>query len=419
MMTGFGKSRRMAAMVSLMAISLSGCASMATPGNLQHSIYAAQQRPYAHVPDGPGHDMADHDPRHNVLPACAMATVPDAVAQRRFVAPSAMAAHPDILTNGDRLRLAVAGDTAVLTGTYVVAADGHIVLPGGLRVAASARALSDVERDIAEQLVSRGLVRRLSNNVRLQQVELSGITVAVSGAVFEGGTIRVGERPAEVRTLNLSNIVSGDLNTGRTLTSALRNAGGVRPDADVRAVYVLRGSQWTQVDLSGAVDGAPVDDIALMPGDQVIVPSIGCLQDKLVRPSPITAPGIRVFISSLSRPAAANSTAGINKDATSLPYGTRFSQALFASNCVGGSAMNAGRSVVLFSRNPINGQSIVIERSVERLMRDADRDAYDPFLMPGDAIACYDSAAMNLRDVVSVISETVTPFVLFRNASRP
>lgn len=419
MITGFGTSQRTAALVSLMAISLSGCATMATPDNWQHSIYAVQQQPYGHARGGPGHDMADHLPRHNVLPACTAASAPDIIAQRRFVAPSAMAAHPDVLTSGDRVRLAVAGDTAVLTGTYVIAADGHIVLPGGLRIAASGRSLSAVEREIAEQLVARALVRRLPNTVRLQQVELSGIAVAVSGAVFEGGNVRVGERPAEVRSVNLSNIVSGDLNNGRTLTGALRNAGGVRPDADVRAVYVVRGDQWTQIDLSGAIDGAPVDDIALMPGDQVIVPSIGCLQERLVRPSPITAPGIRVFISSLSRPAASNSTAGINKDATSLPYGTRFSQALFASNCVGGSAMNAGRSVVLFSRNPVNGQSIVIERSVERLIRNADRDAFDPYLMPGDAIACYDSAAMNLRDVVSVISETVTPFVLFRNASRP
>ena len=77
--------------------------------------------------------------------------------------------------------------------------------------------------------------------------------------------------------------------------------------------------------------------------------------------------------------------------------------------------MNAGRSAVLISRNPVTGQSIVISRSVERLVREADRDAYDPYLMPGDSIACYDSAAMNLRDVVSTVSEAITPYVLFNN----
>ena len=63
----------------------------------------------------------------------------------------------------------------------------------------------------------------------------------------------------------------------------------------------------------------------------------------------------------------------------------------------------------------MNGRSIVVSRRVERLVRDADRDEFDPYLMPGDAVACYDSAAMNLRDVVSVVSEAVTPYVLFSN----
>jgi hypothetical protein len=67
------------------------------------------------------------------------------------------------------------------------------------------------------------------------------------------------------------------------------------------------------------------------------------------------------------------------------------------------------------SRNPVTGQSVVISRSVEKLVRAANRDAVDPWLMPGDAIACYDSAAMNLRDVVSVIGETITPAVLLKN----
>ena len=74
--------------------------------------------------------------------------------------------------------------------------------------------------------------------------------------------------------------------------------------------------------------------------------------------------------------------------------------------------MNAGRSAVLISRNPINGQSVVIARSIERLVRQEDRDRYDPYLMPGDSIACYDSVAMNLRDVMSVVGEVASPYLL-------
>ena len=77
--------------------------------------------------------------------------------------------------------------------------------------------------------------------------------------------------------------------------------------------------------------------------------------------------------------------------------------------------MNAARKVVLMSRNPINDQSVVIQRSVERLVRHDNRDERDPYLMPGDSLACYDSFAMNVKDVISLVGDTATPYFLFKN----
>lgn len=74
--------------------------------------------------------------------------------------------------------------------------------------------------------------------------------------------------------------------------------------------------------------------------------------------------------------------------------------------------MNAARRAVLISRNPVNGRSVVISRDVERLVRDVDRDAMNPYLMPGDAIACYDSTAMTLVDAVGVVGNLLAPAVL-------
>ena len=124
-------------------------------------------------------------------------------------------------------------------------------------------------------------------------------------------------------------------------------------------------------------------------------------------------------MSNLSRPANNNAGAAVGKDATSLPYGTRLLQGLVSMNCVGGSAMNAGRRAVLISRNPINGRSVVIERAVERLVRDAGRDDSDPYLMPGDAIACYDSRWMNVQDAVALVgsaASVATPAILLRSS---
>ena len=385
------------------ALNLSACATMEQPGNSAGSTYAAQQANRT-IPVA--------------APKCHSVTPPAEIQNLRFVPAPELAASPDLLAAGDRLRLMVSGDKDQLTKIYVISSDGSIELQGQLRIHAAGKTVSALQTEIAQQLVARQLVRNLSNGVRISQVELAGVPVSVSGAVFEKGTVRVGERQAEVRTLNISNDAAGDMNIGRSVTTALRAAGGARPDADPRSVYLIRGAVWTQLDLSGALDGSFANDLPVTAGDRIIIPSVGCAQDYMFRPSAITAPGIRVYMSNLSRPGSNNASSAIGKETTSLPYGTRFLQGLVAANCVGGSAMNAGRSAVLISRNPVNGQSIVISRSVEKLVREADRDAYDPYLMPGDSIVCYDSAAMTLRDVISTVGEVVSPYVLFSNVNK-
>ena len=378
---------------------LGGCATMERPANAVGSQYAPQQ----FEAPGEGHG------------SCQVAMAPTHDLPTQQVASHIFASTPDLLASGDRVRLKVAGDQDSLSRTYVLAANGTITLDGRLVIAIAGGSIVEAEKAIAKKLADAGLIRGLKNSVRLQLLELGGISVAVSGAVFEPGMIRVGERNAETRGVNLSNSDSGDRNANRSLTTTLRAAGGVRPDADLSAVYLVRGGQWSKIDLNGAIYGNAIDDIALTANDRVIVGSRACFQDTLVKPSQITAPGIRVYMSNLSRPASNNASSAINRDATNLPYGTRLSQAMVAANCVGGSAMNAARKVVLMSRNPINGKSVVIQRSVEKLVRQDDRDGKDPYLMPGDSLACYDSFAMNVRDVISLVGETASPYFLLKN----
>ena len=69
---------------------------------------------------------------------------------------------------------------------------------------------------------------------------------------------------------------------------------------------------------------------------------------------------------------------------------------------------------MLISRNPLNGHSVVISRSIEAMVRDADRDDIDPYLMPGDSIACYDSVAMTVVDAAAVLGNLLGPAVLIK-----
>lgn len=69
--------------------------------------------------------------------------------------------------------------------------------------------------------------------------------------------------------------------------------------------------------------------------------------------------------------------------------------------------MNAHRQAVLISANPLNGRSVVIQRDIEGMLEHAQRDRINPYLMPNDAIACYDSRAMNARDAIALFGEAL------------
>ncbi|GEO00688.1 hypothetical protein NSE01_25200 [Novosphingobium sediminis] len=399
------RSPRIAAMLALALTS--GCATMPTPRN----VSGAQYQPTQRLQETLGTDR------------CLTPQLPAALGPLTAEPAEDLAALPDVLGPGDRLRLDVSGDRDVLSHDYVIAANGSLTINGIGPVLAAGRSSADVSDEVRSKLVATGLIRDIVNNIRLVATERAGVAVSVEGAVFEPGVIIAGDRSADARATTVANPALGDFNNGRSLATAIRAAGGLRPDAALDAVYLVRGNRYARIDLSpvlGGVEGSdgtgglPVDP-QLARGDRIIIPSKGCFQLKLVRPSPVTAPGIRVYMSNLSRPAASNAASAIGRDATSLPYGTRFLQGLIAANCIGGSALNAGRSAVLISRNPVNGHSVVIARKVEALVRDADRDDVDPYLMPGDAIACYDSAAMTFVDAVGVAGNLLGPAVLAKN----
>lgn len=379
-------------------LAVAGCSTMPVPANRPGAQYQREQRLAGTVSQ----------------PVCLPASAPFGLDSFRKVDVAAFTAMPDVLAPGDRLRLVVSGDKDVLTGSYVVGANGRLVVTDVADLAASGQVRQAVEIALRGRLLAQGLVRNISNNVRLQLEVAGAVPVSVEGAVFEPGNVRAGERGPDDKASALSNAAGGDFNAGRSLSTALRAAGGLRPDAAAGSVYLIRGDRYAVIDVWPAFGGSGAVDPQLAAGDRIVVPSAGCFQPELARPSSVTAPGIRVYMSNLSRPAASNASSAIGKESTSLPYGTRLLQGLVSANCVGGSALNAGRRAVLISRNPINGKSIAIERSVESLVRNADRDDANPYLMPNDAIACYDSTAMSVVDVIGLMGNLLGPVAIVK-----
>ena len=396
---------------------LSACVAGPAPSNTPSSVYAPGQVAW-NGSDQPQGDWITKAPVARSAPACDWA-VPRELDTYRRVAPAAFLDRTAPLSAGDRLEISVLGDDDRLSGTYVIDSDGTVAIRGLPPVSAAGKSIADLTAALRGQLISESLVRPLHNAVRVALIEASGVSVSVGGAVFQPGAVRAGERTPESRIGLREGAVSGDYNTTRSIAGAIRAAGGVRPDADVQRIYLIRSGTYAEFDLSGFIHGWSSRDVSTAAGDRVIVPSRRCFDPDLVRPTPLTAPGIRVFMSNLTRSANNNAGAAIGQQTTSLPYGTRFLQGLVAANCVGGSYMQSDRRAVLISRNPINGESIVVERDIERLVRDANRDALNPYLMPGDAIACYDSRWTNFREAVSLVSDavnTATPAILVDKA---
>jgi polysaccharide biosynthesis/export protein len=305
------------------------------------------------------------------------------------------------LSRNDLLDIRIDGDET-FTGTYVVSRDGTLKLPYLQPVAAQGRSADEVESAIARQLIANEFYSSLPR-LSVRVADFASVSVGVSGAVFEPHLVEIGGvagnqlDPGRQQALGAST-------EARNLSAALRAVGGVRPDADLSAVELRRGGRLYRLDLRGVFEGRNPVDIMLLTGDDIRVPDRQCFQDDLMRPSPVSPPGITLFLSNLTQPATDNASSAIAREVREMPYGTRYLQAVIDTNCVGGPRVSsADRSAVLFTRNPVTGVSVVIERDIEDLLRRADRDDFDPYLLPGDALACYDSTITNITEIGRVL----------------
>ena len=305
------------------------------------------------------------------------------------------------LTRNDLVDIRV-GEDETFNGAYVISRDGTLKLPFLRPIPAQGRTTNDIEDDIARQLLNDEFYADRPR-ISVRVADFASVIVGVSGAVFEPHSVEIGGVSGD-RADGRRQDALGASSEGRNLSAALRAAGGVRPDADISAVQVRRGATVYTLDMRGVFEGQNVVDIMLLTGDEIDVPSRQCFQEDLMRPSPISPPGVSLFLSNLTQPATDNASSAIGRSVREVPYGTRYIQAVIDSNCVGGArGSSADRSAVLFSRNPVTGVSVVIERDIENLLRRADRDDFDPYLLPGDALACYDSAITNVTEISRVI----------------
>ncbi|PZU98972.1 MAG: polysaccharide export protein [Pseudanabaena sp.] len=318
------------------------------------------------------------------------------------------------LSPGDRIRLLIP-EGELFNGVYEVNTDGSISIPYLAPLPVVGLELPAIQELVKTQLITNKYFQPQFLQISITPLALAPVAVNVSGETFQSGRVLINNRSAEVRAQQLTQS-SGDYAPDRFLTSALRGAGGVTPNADITKISIIRQNKKLTVDLSGIFTGEPVEDVPLVAGDMIIVSKRDTIDPRIVRPSQITPPGITVFLSNLTVPASSNSSSAIGKDASSFPYGSRFSQAVFAANCVGGTTpTNVPRRAVLVRTDRSSGETVAIDRSVEDLIRNSKDQITNPFLMPQDSVACYDSTVTEVRGVLNFVGDILNPIKLIRD----
>ena len=313
------------------------------------------------------------------------------------------------LSPGDRLEVSIPNDT-YFARVYEVNQDGNLEIPYlGLLPVVGLEPL-EVQTKLSKALIEKKFFPPNRLQLSVQVLIWAPVQVSVAGEVFQPGRILINDPndpPAITSISTDSRQVTGSYPVRRYLTIAVRAAGGILPTADLTQVKLIRNHQEQIVDLSGIFAGSPIVDIPLIAGDQVVVPPSDRFQPELMRPSQITPPDIKVFVSNLTTPATPvdNQQEGIT-----FPYGARFSQAVISANCAGGIvATNADRNAILIRVDPLSGKTTVVERKVEDLLRKSMTNEDNPLLLPRDGVACYDSDMTNTRDIFRSIAEFLNP----------
>ena len=318
------------------------------------------------------------------------------------------------LSRGDRIEVSIPNEP-YFSRVYEVNEAGNLEIPylGSISVAGLEPLV--VEQKLTNILIREGFFPAETLQLTVQVLEWSPIRVNVAGELFQPGVVLINPplgREESAIALNSSQI-TGEFPYRRTLIDAIEGAGGVLPTANVKEIRLIRQGQEEIIDLSGVFTGEPFNNVSLIEGDRIIVPAAASFQAELVRPSKITLSGIKVFVSNLIVPASNNSSAGVGnlREGIEFPYGARFSHAVISMNCAGGTDItNAKRRAILVRTNRLTGETTYLERGVEELMRDSHNNDDNPFLMPRDGVACYDSLVTNTHDIFKILGDIINPF---------
>ncbi len=257
--------------------------------------------------------------------------------------------------------------------------------------------------------INQAEVRQLSDaNFGIQPSRT--ITVAIVGEIYRPGTYRLGEPDSILTGANSTNLPTSTTAARRSLfprvSSALQQAGGTKPLANIRNVEIQRLTrsgeiQVIPVDLWALLQAGNVDqDIILQDGDTITVPTA-----KRISPKEAQALASASFSPDRIR---INVIGEVLKPGTvEIPPNTPLNQAILS---VGGfDQRRADQSTVHLIR--LNPNGTVSTRDVNINLAVGINEETNPILRPGDVVVVNRSGLTQVTDTIGTIFSPFAPLL--------
>ncbi|WP_256384763.1 polysaccharide biosynthesis/export family protein [Photobacterium toruni] len=315
----------------------------------------------------------------------------------------------EMLSAGDVLNIKIMNNE-ILSKYYIIKSNGNIYLPWIEPIKAEGLAIDELSEKISSSYISNHIFKKDIFYSVITVIKYAPISIKVNGEVFKPGFIIINKNDP---ILNHYKDLGISHTEDKMLTLAIKLAGGIKPTADITNVRLVRNGVSYLIDFNGIFSDAGFRDIPLVNGDEIYIGSSLCVDSTLIRVSKITPIGIKLFLSNTTIPAENNNLSNINRDTREMPYGSRLIDAAFGANCIGGTeSTNSDRGVLLITSLNNDENLVALKISTYDLIKYRNNPHYNPYLMNGDKMACYDSGMTNYLAIVKSLTETLLPITL-------
>ncbi|MEC6798769.1 polysaccharide biosynthesis/export family protein [Photobacterium sp. S4TG1] len=315
----------------------------------------------------------------------------------------------EILSAGDVLNINILNNIT-LSKDYIIKSNGKIYLPWIAPIQAEGLSIDELNEKILTSYIVNDIFKKDSFYPIITVIKYAPISIKINGEVFKPGFIIINKNDP---ILNHYKDLGISHTEDKMLTLAIKLAGGIKPTADITNVRLVRGGVSYIIDLNGVLSDGGFKDIPLANGDEIYIGSSLCVDADLIRVSKITPIGIKLFLSNTTIPAENNNLSNINRDTREMPYGSRLMDAVFSANCMGGTeSTNSGRGVLLITSLNNDDNLVALKIGTYDLVKHRNNPHYNPYLMNGDKIACYDSGMTNYLAIIKSLTETLLPITL-------